>query len=363
MKAGCTHGDGGGEPGGSPGKRPSRRRRCVTRAAEIGNRVWRDDDGDGVQDAGEPGIQNVDRRLLNASNTELATTTTAADGTYFFSSTSVVGLNPMTADGYKIDVPAAQTPLLGFKTTGEDLGTAGAGQDGRDGRCSCCRQRCRGSHRMVDRYRRHQRPQPRLRLRSAVSLGNRVWFDADNSGTLNGAEVRFANVTVKLFRRLTNGTLQAATNLFGTAVADATTDPEGFYRFDELAPAEYVVVIDKTASTVLDGYASSTGAAGGRSRRYVDVDDNGLNTPMLSTDVVPGGIASGVIRLGTDGPEPTTDTQLPTTNPTGESPNDHSNRSVDFGFTPAYSLGNRLGSMPTTTAPATLRNCRSPMFS
>ena len=51
---------------------------------EIGNRVWLDTDNDGIQDAGENGIPNVAVEL-RAGATVLATATTAADGTYYFS--------------------------------------------------------------------------------------------------------------------------------------------------------------------------------------------------------------------------------------------------------------------------------------
>lgn len=52
---------------------------------EIGNRVWLDLDGDGIQDANEPGIPNVTVQLLQ-SNTVIATATTDTRGHYFFSS-------------------------------------------------------------------------------------------------------------------------------------------------------------------------------------------------------------------------------------------------------------------------------------
>ena len=46
----------------------------------IGNRVWLDVDGDGVQDAGEPGIQNVEVILFDPFNNLVQVTTTGADG-------------------------------------------------------------------------------------------------------------------------------------------------------------------------------------------------------------------------------------------------------------------------------------------
>lgn len=85
---------------------------------EIGNRVWLDSDGDGIQDAGEAGIPNVEVKLLAADgSTVLATATTAADGTYYFSSAQgtstastiygVSALQPATA--YTLNFPTMVT--------------------------------------------------------------------------------------------------------------------------------------------------------------------------------------------------------------------------------------------------------------
>ena len=51
---------------------------------EIGNLVWEDTDGDGVQDPGEPGISGVTVELKQGGTT-LATATTDANGNYVFS--------------------------------------------------------------------------------------------------------------------------------------------------------------------------------------------------------------------------------------------------------------------------------------
>ena len=51
---------------------------------QIGDRVWEDEDKDGLQDAGEPGIGGVTLRLLTAGGAEVASTATASDGSYSF---------------------------------------------------------------------------------------------------------------------------------------------------------------------------------------------------------------------------------------------------------------------------------------
>ena len=52
--------------------------------ASIGDFVWEDLDADGIQDAGEPGIENVTVELKDTDGNVLATTTTDAAGNYLF---------------------------------------------------------------------------------------------------------------------------------------------------------------------------------------------------------------------------------------------------------------------------------------
>ena len=52
---------------------------------EIGNRVWLDTDGDGIQDAGETPIAGITVQLVK-NGTVIATATTDANGSYYFSS-------------------------------------------------------------------------------------------------------------------------------------------------------------------------------------------------------------------------------------------------------------------------------------
>ena len=65
---------------------------CDPAPTEIGNRVWNDANGDGTQDPSEGGIAGLTVRLVNAGGTQLATTTTNAQGQYKFTSTSIPGL-------------------------------------------------------------------------------------------------------------------------------------------------------------------------------------------------------------------------------------------------------------------------------
>lgn len=166
------------------------------------------------------------------------------------------------------------------------------------------------------------------------SLGNRVWFDTDNSGTINGAEVGVNSVNVELY------SVDALGNT--TLVTTQTTANGGYYRFDDLPAGDYVVVIPESefaAGGTLSGYWSSgttlTGAgvpsetSAPDPDNNVDSDDNGtLQTGPTFT----GAVVSAPITLGPAADEPINDTDADPTNPTGEAPNDQSNRTVDFGF-------------------------------
>jgi hypothetical protein len=57
--------------------------------AAVGDRVWCDDNGNGIQDAGEHGVSGATVKLFTSSGTHVGTTTTNASGLYLFS-----GLTP-----------------------------------------------------------------------------------------------------------------------------------------------------------------------------------------------------------------------------------------------------------------------------
>jgi uncharacterized repeat protein (TIGR01451 family) len=85
---------------------------------EIGNYVWLDLDGDGVQDPGELPLAGVTVQLLNAAGQVIATTTTDEFGNYYFDSTD--GVSPNKDYTIKFDVLTTTTQLpLGFAP--EDL--------------------------------------------------------------------------------------------------------------------------------------------------------------------------------------------------------------------------------------------------
>ena len=186
-----------------------------------------------------------------------------------------------------------------------------------------------------------------LRVGSLYSLGNRVWFDTNNDGNIDTDEVGVDGVVVQLYEADGSGN---PTNLRGTQ----TTSSGGYYRFDDLEPNNYVVVIpednfknigvnDVAPLDKLSGYWSSnstiaangtvTDATSNDPDNDVDSDENGMK--QASGDVI-----SAPITIGPPGTEPTDDDDIPLANPYGEAPDNRSNLTVDFGF---YKLS--LGSL------------------
>ena len=108
-------------------------------AVEIGNRVWNDLNANGIQDAGEPGIANLnvvlrspgDDGIYNNGDDQTWTVTTDAEGNYYFDNSLVnddrrpaswIGVSNTNSGilpgfEYKVEINGAQTPLAGLLLT------------------------------------------------------------------------------------------------------------------------------------------------------------------------------------------------------------------------------------------------------
>ncbi|MFZ5911268.1 MAG: sortase domain-bontaining protein [Chloroflexota bacterium] len=168
------------------------------------------------------------------------------------------------------------------------------------------------------------------------SLGNRVWFDTDNSSTINGAEVGADGVTVQLYAADASG------NPTGAPLDTQTTANGGYYRFDHLPAGDYVVVIPanqfeaggplagyQSSGTTINGSGNVSETAAPDADNDIDSDDNGTRQ---TSGTFSGAVISSAVTLGPTANEPTNDTDTDPTSPPGESPNSQSNLTVDFGF-------------------------------
>ena len=180
--------------------------------ATFGDRVWDDLDGDGIQDAGEPGIPSVTVRLYDPASNLVATTTTDANGLYAFTNTApgAYFAQFVRPAGYEFTLrdkgannsldsdadPATGRTVPTTLTSGESDLTWDAG---------------------------FYRP---------ASVGDFVWLDEDWDGAQDAGEAGIQNVKVQLL------------NSSGTVVRTTTTDLDGLYLFSGLSLGAYTVKVD-----------------------------------------------------------------------------------------------------------------------
>ena len=180
-----------------------------TTLVSIGDIVWTDTNGNGAQDAGEPGVSNVTVTLYGVASNVVATTLTDVSGAYVFSNllpgTYAVGFMPPSGYGITLrnatnDVALDSNPS---RTTGiTDPVTLTSGQDDMT----------------VD-----------AGLYLPATIGGRMWWDLDTNGVINVSEASVTNVLVTL-RDATNG-----------VVATTRTGTNGVYAFTNLVPGTYSV--------------------------------------------------------------------------------------------------------------------------
>ena len=298
---------------------------CQAAPIEIGNRVWIDADGDGVQDPGETGLDGVTVQLVGPGNTVIASAVTANGGQYYFSSGAgtttgnaiynVAGLAPNTAN-YRVRIDTTQSALSAYVLSGANT-DAGANGDSRDSDGTLSGVNADALFATGPAGDNDHTFDFGFTPASAaiLSLGNLVWLDTNNNGLADVGESGIAGVTVRLIA--SNGS---------TVLATTTTNGSGNYLFTGLTAGSYFVEVDRGSGPIV-GYLSSTDiASSANPNNDTDNDDNGVN-------VTAGAVRSNSVTLSLGG-EPVTDGDADT----------NSNLSVDFGFVRALSLGNLVWS-------------------
>ncbi len=183
----------------------------VPAKTHIGDFVFEDKNANGVQDAGEAGINNVTVNLCDAAGNVVGTTTTNAAGSYGFD---------VAAGTYSVRVVAPANYVI----TAKDVGGNSAASDALDsdidatGKTGNYVLNAGDANNTVDGG-----------LYRTASLGDRVWLDANRNGIQDVGEAGAAGVTVNLC------------NAAGAVVATQTTSANGSYLFSNLVPGSYRV--------------------------------------------------------------------------------------------------------------------------
>ncbi len=229
----------------------------------IGNRVWLDENADGLQNIGEVGLPNV-MVLLYENGSPIDTAMTDINGGYLFKN--------LLAGTYTVSIAPSSPSTLPNGLVQTTLRNAG-GDFGNQ---------MQGTSLTLATDEENLSADFGYNWGDANNntgngaLGDLVWIDADGNGKKSPSEIGLSGVRVNIFYDsdsdgyidpLVDSKYLSAVDLRGfTGTGSTLTDAAGRYAFHGLAPSQYVVVIDST--TLPDGVASWTQTA--------DPDERGL---------------------------------------------------------------------------------------
>jgi uncharacterized repeat protein (TIGR01451 family) len=226
--------------------------------------VFADLANDGVQQLpADLGLAGVTIDLTGADDLGAAvsaTTTTAADGTYSFT-----GLRPGT---YTVTEPTQPAGTVNGITTAGSTGGTATPVATLPSVISAIPLVTSGAFSTGNNF---------AEIPNNSGIGGRVWLDADNDGVIDAGESGIAGVTVTL----------TGTDTIGRPVERTlTTDAQGGYLFENLAPGSYTVTEPTQPSGTLNG---RTNAGNG----------GGAATPVATLPSAISGITLGIGQMVT----------------------------------------------------------------
>ena len=247
-------------------------------AVSVGDTVWWDKNGDGIQNDG-PGTGIADavltltgpdgKSVTDVFGTAVAPITTGATGVYLFQN-----LPPLPAGKhYTVTV----TPPAGYTPTLANVGTDRA-VDSSTGSEASGDLTTNGAQDLTLDF---------GFVKGAVSVGDYVWFDTNRNGLQDSGEPGIPGVTLTL----TGPGGTAVTDQSGKTVAPTTTDASGKYLFANLpvlpAGQHYTVTVTPPA-----GYVSTTPNAG------TDRAKDSSTGSSVSTDLITDGAKDLTLDFG-----------------------------------------------------------------
>ena len=205
----------------------------TTDSASVGDRVWFDTDGDGMQDIGEAGLANVEVTLRDEFGTIIAETTTNSIGYYLFSDVE-------PGNGYYVEI------TYGLPS-GLQQSAPGGHSDNRTDAFDLI-----AGQAYMDADLGYAAPS------DSATIGDLVWSDADEDGVRDLGEPGLAGITVELYLDDGDSIFEPGTD--DALVASTSTTAGGSYLFTGITASgteDYTVHVDPTQSA-LSGFTPTT---------------------------------------------------------------------------------------------------------
>jgi uncharacterized repeat protein (TIGR01451 family) len=215
----------------------------VVPRATLGDFVWLDLNGNGIQNVGEPGLNEVIVRLLDTGGNTIDETVTANDaegnpGYYEF--------NTLPPGTYSVQFIAPE---------GYAFSAQNADGQGVNGAINSDADAASGVTPQVTLVSGQRNSNLDAGLYQPVSIGDFVWMDTNENGIQDQGELGHAEVEVTLY------------DVHGKIVGVAITDDNGKYLFEDLAPGTYSAIF-----TPPDGYTFT----------HANADEQGFSGPHNS---------------------------------------------------------------------------------
>ena len=235
--------------------------------SSIGNRVWLDDNRNGLQDAGEPGINGVTVQLLNEGGELLRKTSTVKDAVY---GDGYYQFDKLWAGKYVVQFVL---PSSSYEFTTQGLDAASdidSNANPVDGKTALITLGYGESNPTIDAgFRKVIQPPAR------GSIGDTVWLDTNGDGIQNEGNTGVNGVVVKLFDDA--GILQGSTVTASVyqsvynSVYQSVYSTNGYYRFDNLLAGRYAVKFE-----LPNGFAFTQKGAGNDQALDSDANADGM---------------------------------------------------------------------------------------
>lgn len=190
----------------------------------IGNYIWADADGDGVQDAGEVGIAGVVVELYDSAGVLVDTVTSAADGSYLFT-------NVPLGEDFTVQLSSLDPALLGYAPT------SGAQSQGDYVSAPISLTNTISAATDID-----------FGFNSALlnTISDAIWVDSNGDGIRDADELGIAGVQVALYADGDNNGIPDDVNGDGQpdVLATVVSDSNGEFSFEGLASGTYLLGIN-----------------------------------------------------------------------------------------------------------------------